>query len=137
MPRGKYSNYGGLIMSDTTNMSEIVRKAFEDSLYKQGDNMDTAVSVEGLVHTYMFNPERLKEMRASISEVVAMLPERFHAGDTFLNLCKTQNDELWTGDQTVCEQLVVMAIGLGLMEYCFSREVWRMLPGGVPYIIVR
>ena len=119
------------------NMAKIVKEAFEGSLYKEGDNIATAISVEGIVHTYMFNPERLEKMRASILEVVAMLPERFNQGYTFLDLCKTKDDELWTDNQFVSEQLVVMSIGLGLMEYCFSRDVWKMLPGGVPYIIVR
>ena len=118
-------------------MSEIVRMSFDKSLFKEGDDISARVEVDGISHMFYFDPKRLEEQREILSEVISMLPEKFKEGYTFLDLCRTKADELWTGEQLVCEELVVMSIGLELMTYCFSREIWKVLPGGVPYIIVK
>jgi len=49
-----------------------------------------------------------------------------------LNLCTDKHGNLWTGDQSIMEQLMVLGIATGLMEYCIrDREV---LPGGMPCV---
>ena len=79
----------------------------------------------------------MEERRELVIALLAELPAEFKEGYTFLNICTNKNGELWTGDHRVCEQLIVMAIGLNLMSYCFPRERWAILPGGVPYLIVK
>jgi len=49
----------------------------------------------------------------------------------------TKDGTQWTGEQSICELLVCMSIGLKLMEYCMPKELWLILPGGVPYVIVK
>ena len=83
------------------------------------------------------HPQRLEEKRELVTALLAELPAEFKEGWSFLNLCITRNGELWTGSQRVCEQLVVMAIGLGLMEYCMPREMGAMRPGRVPYLMIK
>lgn len=89
------------------------------------------------MNNFDLHPQRLEEQRELITALLTELPEEFKQGYTFLNLCTTKNGELWTGEHTVCEQLIVMAVGLDLMSYCFPREMWTVLPGGVPYVIVK
>ncbi len=125
------------ITIDATNMSQLVREAFIDCLFKDGEDTDNHVKVEGIVQNFGFHPQRLEDKRELITAILAELPEVFKKGCTFLNICETKNGELWSGSHETCELLVVLAIGLGLMEYCFPKEIWSNLPGGVPYLIIK
>lgn len=120
-----------------TNMSKLVSKAFMKSLFKEGEDTTNHVKVEGIMSNFDFHPQRLEEQRELVTALLAELPAEFKKGYTFLNFCMNKNGELWTGEHRVCEQLIVMAIGLDLMSYCMPRDMWAILPGGVPYIIVK
>lgn len=121
----------------TTNMSQLTQEAFKDCLYKEGEETTNYVKVEGITATFGFHPQRLEEKRELVTAILAKLPIEFKAGWTFLQLCTTNDGEEWTGQHSICEQLVVMAIGLGLMEYCMPKTMWEILPGGVPYLIIK
>ena len=120
-----------------TNMSELTSNAFMDCLFKEGEDTTNHVKVEGLTSMFGLHPQRLEEKRELVTVLLAELPAEFKEGWSFLNLCTTKDGEQWTDMHLVCEQLVVMAIGLGLMEYCMPREMWVILPGGVPYLMIK
>lgn len=120
-----------------TNMSELVSKSFKECLFKEDEDKSNYVKAEGITSTFGFHPQRLEEHRELIKAILAELPADFKKGYTFLNICTNKKKEVWTGEQRVCEQLVVMAIGLDLMSYCAPRMWWDSLPGGVPYIVVK
>lgn len=120
-----------------SNMSELTQKAFMDCLFKEGEDTTNYVSVEGITRNYGFHLQRLEEKRELVTALLAELPAEFKEGYTFLNICTTKEGKLWTGEHHICEQLIVMAIGLGLMSYCMPRTMWAFLPGGVPYIIIK
>lgn len=120
-----------------SNMAELTRTAFMDCLFKEGEDTTNYVKVEGITNMFGIHPERLEEKRELVAALLAKLPEEFKEGYTFLNFCITKDGEQWTGMHRICEQLIVMAIGLGLMEYCMPREMWAFLPGGVPYLIIK
>ena len=122
---------------NATNMSELTSNAFMDCLFKEGEDKTNPVKVEGLTSMFGLHPQRLEEKRELVTALLTELPSEFNECWVFLNLCITRNGELWTGSHRVCEQLVVMAIGLGLMEYCMPREIWKILPGGVPYLMIK
>lgn len=121
----------------TSNMSELVGNAFMKCLFKEGEDTTNQVKVEGITRNFCFHPQRLEEQRELVTALLAELPSEFKEGYTFLNFCTDKNGKLWTGQHRICEQLIVMAIGLDLMAYCFPREMWFILPGGVPYVIVK
>ena len=125
------------IIVTASNMSELTHKAFMDCLFKKGEDSTNLVKVEGITRMFGLHPQRLEEERELITALLAELPAEFKEGWSFLNLCTTKDGKQWTGLHRVCEQLVVMAIGLGLMEYCFPREMWAILPGGVPYLMIK
>jgi len=125
------------IVITATNMSELVRNSFMKCLFKEGEDTSNYVKVEGIMKNFGLHPQRLEEQRELVTAMLAELPVEFKDGWTFLNICANKNGELWTGEHSVCEQLIVMAIGLNLMDYCFPREMWAILPGGVPYLIVK
>ena len=119
-----------------TNMSELTSKAFMDCLFKEGEDTTNYVKVEGLTCTFRLHPQRLEEKRELVTALLSKLPANYKEGWTFLNLCTTKDGKQWA-DQRVCEQLMVMAIGLGMMKYCMPRTMWAILPGGVPYLIIK
>lgn len=125
------------IVITATNMSELVSNSFMKCLFKEGEDTSNYVKVEGIMKNFRLHPQRLEEQRELVTAMLAELPVEFKDGWTFLNICANKNGELWTGEHSVCEQLIVMAIGLNLMDYCFPREMWAILPGGVPYLIVK
>ena len=120
-----------------TNMSRLPSNAFLDCLLQEGEDTTNHVKVEGLTSMFGLHPQRLEEKRELVTALLAELPAEFKEGWSFLNLCTTKDGEQWTDMHLVCEQLVVMAIGLGLMEYCMPREMWVILPGGVPYLMIK
>lgn len=120
-----------------SNMSELTRNVFMDCLFKEGEDTTNHVKVEGITSMFGLHPQRLEEKRELVTALLAELPEEFKEGYTLLNFCTTKDGEQWTGEHRVCEQLIVMAIGLNLMEYCMPREMWAVLPGGVPYIMIK
>ena len=118
------------------NMSSQVSLAFMKCLFKEGEDTTNNVRVEGLTNIFHLHPQRLEEQRELIKAIIDELPPIFKEGYTFLKLCENKDGDQWTGMHKTCQELVVMAVGLGLMSYCLPREVWPVLPGGVPYVIV-
>ena len=136
------TNRGGIIMATdinvtASNMSELTSAAFMDCLFRKDEDTTNYVKVEGITNMFGLHPQRLEEKRELVTALLAELPAEFKEGWTFLNLCTTKDGEQWTGFHQVCEQLVVMAIGLDLMEYTIPRQLWETLPGGVPYLTVK
>ena len=120
-----------------SNMAELTHNAFMDCLFKEGEDTTSHVEVEGIISMFGLHPQRLEEKRELVTALLAKLPKEFKEGWTFLNLCITESGEQWTGMHSICNELVVMSIGLGLMEYLLPRKMWSLLPGGVPYIIIK
>lgn len=120
-----------------TNMSELTHNAFMDCLFKESEDTTNLVKVEGITRPFGLHARRLEEKRELVNSLLAELPAEFKEGFTFLNLCTTKDGEQWTGLHKICEELVVMALGLGIMEYCLPRKLWEILPGGVPYLKIR
>lgn len=118
-------------------MSKLVSKAFMECLFDEDEDSSNYVRVEGITTNFRFNPQRLEKKRELVTELLTQLPVQFKEGYTFLNMCTNKDGEMWTGEHRVCEMLATMAIGLNLMSYCFPREMWQFLPGGVPYLIVK
>lgn len=41
------------------------------------------------------------------------------------------------GEQLNVQELMILGLGIGKVVYCLPREVWSVLPGGVPYFMVK
>ena len=119
-----------------SNMYDLTNEAFMDCLFKEGEDKTNYVKVEGIISTFGLHPQRLEDKRELVTALIGELPAEFKEGWSFLKICNTRNGEQWTGEHLTCEKLVVMAIGLGLMQYCMPRELWKFFPGGVPYIVI-
>jgi hypothetical protein len=123
-----------------------VEKAFLDCLYREEELKDVegtpegTVIVHGIMHKVGFHPGRLEEKRAKVTDWLKALPHQFRrnsgGGWSFLYACNQENRVQWTGFHERMDQLFCLGMGLKLVEYQLPREVWNMLPGGMPYYVI-
>lgn len=105
-----------------------------------GDERPTegAVIVEGIVTSYGFDRNRLAESVPEIERLIGELPDAFlmsgGGGWTFLNLCQDRHDRQWTGSQATMEAFCCVAIAAKRAAWLLPREMWGLLPGGMPYV---
>lgn len=98
-----------------------------------------ALKVEGLVHGFGFNPEKIQQHRDEIKALLDLMPLEFHpvqlgggGGHSFLNLPCDREGNQW-GEQRDAEALLCLGIAAGMATILVPRELWSMFPGAVPY----
>ena len=108
-----------------------VNQIFKDSLSKDG------AVVDGITARYGLDVSGKEE---EIGDILAELPDEFQStkggGWSFLNACNDRDGNQWTGQHSVMEELFCLGIAAGKAKYLMPREMWSVLPGGVPYIVV-
>lgn len=118
--------------------SKNVTEVFEDSLFNDGEPTDNAIIVSGIVTNVGFHSDRLTGHRSDVLDMVKELDSTFHlsvgGGWSFMNLCNDAQGNRWTGEHRVMEQLCLLALGLNIASFLLPREMWSVLPGGMPYI---
>lgn len=119
--------------------AENVEKVFTECFFKEGEDTSKAVLAEGVMHNVGFHPERLEAHKVEIADFLDQLPSPFKkevgGGWSFMNACETSNGRQW-GEHRSIEQLLLLGLAAGLVEYGMHRELWVVLPGGVPYFAV-
>ncbi len=95
--------------------------------------------VEGLTIKVGFNPERLLSHKDEIIELLDELNDNFKesigGGYSFLEAPFDKHGNHW-GEQSNAQELVLLGIGIGKVNYLIPREMWKMFPGGVPYFAI-
>lgn len=126
-------------------LSKIINAAFTDSLYKEDEIPPDGSMPVGMVHAegvrgmFGLHPTRLESHRSEVISAINLVHPAFHlsgeeaGGASFLQLPVLADGTHWAEHQT-CNELVVLAIGLGLGGICGTREIWHLMPGGVPYL---
>lgn len=129
--------------------AEVVQNMFKDCLYKDeeiaglpnGEAPKGCVMVNGITSKFGLHPKRLESYRSVIEDYLSQLPEQFRksagGGWSFLQACNTKDDEQWTGMHERMENLFVLGLAIGKVNYCTDkREIWQAFPGGMPYFII-
>lgn len=128
-----------LILGDTMLTAEKVHTVIIDCLFREGEDTTDHIPVSGVVLNLGFHPGRLKEHTDEIAELLAELPEGFSenmgGGRSFLDACMDKHGEQW-GEHRNVDELLTLGLASGLVSYCLPREVWHVLPGGMPYFTV-
>ena len=79
------------------------------------------------------------EQSDRIKGMLMQLDDKFRAdggsGASFLEMCINKDGEQW-GEHTDMEKLTMLGIAAGYAKFCFGRELWPILPGGMPYIVL-
>lgn len=117
-----------------------VENTFKACLAKD-ENDENAIKIEGICHTFVYDKTKIAECKDIIYDMITELPDEFKqssgGGWSFLQACMTQLDEQWTGSHFSMEKLFTLAMAADLASYLLPRELWRALPGAVPYYIVK
>ena len=126
-----------------------VEEALKDCLYKS-EEVDTSgrciregfpapVIVEGITATFYLNSQRLSKKKGQVIKWLSEFEDGFMknsgGGMSFLNFCQTKDGVVW-GEHKDCQDLLTLAIGLDLMEYCLPRKMWGAFASGMPYVSI-
>lgn len=119
-----------------TNVDSIFRKC----LFEKGEQVKDYKEVQGIMANFALHPDRLKENEFNIINFLNQLPEEYMKGKgggwSFLNMCMDHEGRQWCDLHQTMEQLVVLGIGIGKMQYLMPPALWPSLPGGMPYIMI-
>lgn len=118
--------------------SDNVETIFLTCLYQDEDkDRSNAIIVEGITMNFGFHPEHIEENKELIYSLLKELPDEFQmdigGGWTFLNACNDKDGNLW-GEHRNIEQLLALGIAIEKAKYLLPRDLWKALPGGMPYI---
>lgn len=120
--------------------SENVNVIFEDCLFKDGEDTSTAKIGNGILSNFGYNPDRLNVHKDDIYSMLRQLPKEFQEdggdGMSFLNACVDEGGYQW-GEHRNMEQLFSLGMAAELCSCPMPREMWNILPGGVPYYVVK
>lgn len=119
-----------------TNVEAVTKSCLFDKR-PVGDEMEAAVLVRGITVTMGFSRARIEEKRAIIDAWLDQMNPTFTKGWSFLNLCEDKDGNLWTGFHAVMEMLIMLGMAIGRVEWCLPREHWNILPGGMPYLVIK
>lgn len=120
--------------------AERVTEVFLDCLFQDGDDNINHVKVEGIRGDVGFHLARLESHKAEVEAMLDELPDDFKksggGGMSFLNACYDKHGEQWTGLHQTMEQLFLLGMAVGKAKLLAPREMWELLPGGMPYYVV-
>ena len=124
--------------------AENVKKTILECLFTHDemqtkDVMKEGKKVEGVVRTFVFNPDKLNKNKQKIIDMLMQLPHQFRksqgGGWSFLNGCVDEEGNQW-GEQSTVEALMCLGIAIDKVKYCLPREAWKICYGGVPYFVI-
>lgn len=94
---------------------------------------ENGIIVTGVVNDFGFHRGRIRAAEPRIRAMIGELPATFDDGMSFLQMCVDKNGEQWTGLHTVMEALACLGEAVGCFKCLAPKEIWPMLPGGMPY----
>lgn len=128
--------------------SKAVEKVFDSCAIQSQEMFDKtpdAIVAECILHKIAFYPEKIKEHKQEIIDLLNQLPDEFKEADgtdddkkggwSFLNACVDKDGNQW-GEHYNIEILIALGIAIGKIEFNMPRDMWKFLPGGMPYFKV-
>lgn len=128
------------------NVHAMIRKCLPESVspedeerLRNGEEVPGYTLTRGVMGGFCFLTSKLNENLADIESMLKDLPPEFMkssgGGMSFLNACMTKDGEHWAEHPTI-EELICLGMGVKLVEFVMPREMWSILPGGMPYFVV-
>lgn len=111
----------------------------KDEIDENGKPLTPFIEAEGVMDTFAFNPDKIAKHKEEIKSILSELDDSFMIGKgggmSFLNMCMDKHGIQW-GEHMHVDQLIALGIAAGFVKYCMPRDMWRMFPGGMPYVQV-
>lgn len=115
-----------------------VEAVVKDCLFNEDEDTSALVRGDTVQGIFGFHPERLESHREEVKSMLEQLHDNFRAskggGWSFLNMCERADGVHW-GKHRSCALLIALGDALKLTSFPMPRELWPVLPGGVPYVI--
>lgn len=115
------------------NVHDIFKKCLSN------DSVETKI-VDGVLTKASFCVKKLEDNKSNISDMINDLPDNFKndlgGGWSFLNMCEDNKGVQWTDFHATVDELICLGIAIDKMAYLMPRELWEVLPGGMPYLVV-
>tara|TARA_B100000745_G_scaffold300141_1_gene252946 strand:- start:1619 stop:2044 length:426 start_codon:yes stop_codon:yes gene_type:complete len=126
---------------------ENVKTLMRACLYQDGDKgfngrdvPSDAIVVCGITRTFGFNPTRVREQTRNILNILENVSDKFlttgGGGASFLELPFDKDGKHW-GEHINAEELYALSAAIGVGSFALDKDMWHILPGGVPYIQIR
>lgn len=125
--------------------AEEVHKIIMDCLFRDeelvnGKPTTEPVVVDGITQKFGLHAGRVQSHAARIGQILRALPVEFQqdggGGMSFLNACMDANGDQWGGHQNM-DELFVLGMATGQVSALMPRDMWSVLPGGMPYYMVK
>lgn len=98
------------------------------------------VAVDAIAVLLGLSKIKVEAHKAEIGSLLLELPEEFRMsnpakGWSFLNACNDRHGHQW-GEHKDMASLFALGEAAGLVKCLMPRELWAMMPGGMPYYVI-
>lgn len=121
--------------------SKNVRKVLMDCLFESEEEAKkNGTPIQNIMNTLYLNMDKVHEHEDDIVSFLDQLHPTFResvgGGWSFLKLpFKGEEEEQW-GEHPNADELVALGLASGKLKFLIeNRDMWKMFPGGVPYIV--
>ena len=118
-------------MIECSRISDIFRSCLAEN--------NEPLIVEGVIGKFGFSAIELEKYREEIVSILMNLPGDFMrskgGGTSFLSACMDSDGYQW-GEHRNVNELMCLGMAIGKVKYCLPREMWSILPGGMPYFMI-
>lgn len=114
--------------------TEDVHELFMSLFFKEDESRDNFVPVLGITLNIGLHPGRVNAARPQIQAMIDELPWDSQNECHFLVMCADKHGHQWTGVHGVMQELVMMGLAIGCIEYTMPRPFWSYMPGEMPYL---
>lgn len=118
--------------------AENVEKVFRECFSSKSE--ENIVKCDVVAHSFSFYKDKLQENKQNIIDMLSYLPKEFMqntgGGYSFLMACNDKDGKQWTGLHLTMEKLFALGTGIERVKCLLPRELWQMMPGGMPYFMV-
>jgi hypothetical protein len=121
--------------------SENVNNIFTDCLYNGGSDIgENEIMGNGVMQDFIFNRQKINRHTEDIAKMIDQLPDNFKksvgGGWSFLNMALDKDGNQWCDLHQTMERLLSLGIAINKMGFAAPRYMWKVLPGGMPYVYV-
>ncbi|MGZ3773013.1 MAG: hypothetical protein ACXVCY_04505 [Pseudobdellovibrionaceae bacterium] len=116
---------------------QLVNSIFHKCVVSHGGKLIQGYTVDVMVDT-----ECVSKYKSELINLISQVDKKFlvdstepeAGGYTMLGLTRNALGEEWF-DYPTAERFVIICMAIGKAKYCFPRERWSELLGGVPYVV--